>query len=406
MSRHDKRYLEKIGNQWRVVVAVPRSLQTELGTKLKRALHTDSLAVANAKKWSIVELLKRDILRARGETTQDTLVQDAIEMREEAKCWKNDLSHGEIVGFIAEDILGDPVSRDPHTLAPIFDPERRRRADLYVNIATGRSTPLTSLVQQWHEQEVNCKARTKADDMRALRYLEAWVTANKVSPTLEAITRKVAGRFVGDLSKLGEGPRLANRTANKYMSSLSAYWKWLKSRDYVEENVWRGLSLPKEKPKRDEQERPFTDDEVKRLLAGEPHMPELGPIMRIGALTGARIDAIVSLRVKDCEDGAFRFKPQKKELGERLASAYPQRPRVGRGSANERQRAGRRFISRHPGTALGLAKRTQHARCEGVRTLPKDGRCGRHKAREAARPRELPFVPSYVHHQSRTGGHS
>jgi integrase len=106
------------------------------------------------------------------------------------------------------------------------------------------------------------------------------------------------------------------------MSSLSAYWKWLKSRDYVEENVWRGLSLPKEKPKRDEQERPFTDDEVKRLLAGEPHMPELGPIMRIGALTGARIDAIVSLRVKDCEGGVFRFKPQKREAAERLVPIH------------------------------------------------------------------------------------
>ena len=105
------------------------------------------------------------------------------------------------------------------------------------------------------------------------------------------------------------------------MSSLSAYWKWLKSRDYVEENVWRGLSLPKEKPKRDEQERPFTDDEVKRLFAGEPHMPELGPVMRIAALTGARIDAIVSLRAKDCDGGVFRFKPQKREAG-RTPSAY------------------------------------------------------------------------------------
>ena len=35
--------------------------------------------------------------------------------------------------------------------------------------------------------------------------------------------------------------------------------------------------------------------------------------MLIGALTGARLDAIVDLKVKDVVDGAFTFKPQKKE---------------------------------------------------------------------------------------------
>ena len=60
-------------------------------------------------------------------------------------------------------------------------------------------------------------------------------------------------------------------------------------------------------------ERPFSDDEVRALLSGLPSMPELQPIMRIGALSGARIDAIVSLRVKDCDNGVFRFKPQKRE---------------------------------------------------------------------------------------------
>ena len=39
-------------------------------------------------------------------------------------------------------------------------------------------------------------------------------------------------------------------------------------------------------------------------------------LMRIAALTGARLDAIVCLHVKDCrDDGVFVFKPQKKEPG-------------------------------------------------------------------------------------------
>ena len=51
-------------------------------------------------------------------------------------------------------------------------------------------------------------------------------------------------------------------------------------------------------------------------------MASLGPIMRIAALTGARIDAIVSLRVKDCDNGVFRFKPQKREKRERYVPIH------------------------------------------------------------------------------------
>ena len=64
------------------------------------------------------------------------------------------------------------------------------------------------------------------------------------------------------------------------------------------------------------------DDEVKRLLNG-PAAPEMHDLMRIAALTGARLDAIVCLRAKDCKDGNFTFKPQKKETSSRLCPIHP-----------------------------------------------------------------------------------
>lgn len=43
----DRRFLERHGNKWRVVVSVPRDLQEAMGrTKLKQSLPTDSLAEA------------------------------------------------------------------------------------------------------------------------------------------------------------------------------------------------------------------------------------------------------------------------------------------------------------------------------------------------------------------------
>src|SRR5690606_9215191 len=66
---------------------------------------------------------------------------------------------------------------------------------------------------------------------------------------------------------------------------------------------------------------PFTEDEMKRLLSGDAPQ-EMHDLMRIAALTGCRLDPIVCLRVRDCENGTFLFKPQKKEKAARLCPIH------------------------------------------------------------------------------------
>jgi integrase len=62
----------------------------------------------------------------------------------------------------------------------------------------------------------------------------------------------------------------------------------------------------------EERKRAFTDDELLKLLSGRA--PGILPdLMVVAALTGARIDAICSLRVRDCNDATFTFKRQKRE---------------------------------------------------------------------------------------------
>jgi integrase len=57
------------------------------------------------------------------------------------------------------------------------------------------------------------------------------------------------------------------------------------------------------------------------LLSG-PASQALHDLMRMGALSGARLDAIVDLRVKDCRNGIFLFKPQKREKGQRAVPIH------------------------------------------------------------------------------------
>ncbi len=50
-----------------------------------------------------------------------------------------------------------------------------------------------------------------------------------------------------------------------------------------------------------------------KLLSAEPHRASLYPIMLIAALSGARLDAVVSLKVRDVANGVLHFKAQKSE---------------------------------------------------------------------------------------------
>ena len=158
------------------------------------------------------------------------------------------------------------------------------------------------------------KPRTRADDERALRYLEDWCSRNRVAPTLQAITRKVVMRFADGLGTIAKGQSPV--TLQKYVNRLRVYWEWLAKREHVEANVWVGVKLKAPAVRHDEEERPFYRDEMMKLLDG-PASPQMHDLMRMAALTGARLDAIVDLRVQDCADGAFHFKPQKKEKGVR-----------------------------------------------------------------------------------------
>ena len=321
--RRNTEYLEWHGKQWRVAIPVPRSLQKAVGkTKLKRSLKTDSLTVANSLKWKAIAELRAEMRKASAGSPHDPLLQEALAMREALQAG-DESCHGisaeEAILLRADELRGQPVDTDEDQ-EPVYDPDREEAAGFYHAVATGRATPLTAFLEEYHRQEVNRKERTKGDDKRALKYLEAWCRSNHVRPTLEALDRRTAGRFIGDLPKIATSGTLSNRTVNKYTSSLSNYWRWLLKRGVLETNPWREQSLPKVKRHPDDQERPFTQEEMKRLLEGTPP-GNLGAIMRIAALSGARIDAIISLKVKDCQ-GVFRFKPQKREKGCRLVPIH------------------------------------------------------------------------------------
>ncbi|WP_157784749.1 tyrosine-type recombinase/integrase [Sinorhizobium fredii] len=342
--RRTPSYLEKMNNGgWRVSVPVPRELMRAIGkTRLKRSLDTHSQAEAERKKHAIVaeflamidaarqgRLPKATVtgIAAAASMSDKELTSLALDLRATLQAQDEVSEEFELekegIYQVAERIRGSEIGHDEETDNPIFDPHSEKRAGQFLRVALGKETPVREPLNLFHAQ-VKWSPRTKSDSSRAINALEDWCKASRVPFVIEAITRKRAGQFIGDLASSADRP-LTNRTINKYLSCLSQFWLWLEKRGYVEldSSPWSRQSLPKIQAKEDEKERPFTDEEIGKLFTGQPNQSYLKDVMLIGALTGARIDAIISLKAKDItDDGCIRFKPQKREKASRLVPVH------------------------------------------------------------------------------------
>ena len=315
MARSDRRYLELHGGKWRVSVAVPRELQAKLGTRLKRSLQTDSLAAGSKLKWAVVSEFRAMIESAREGSGKDPLRQEAVEVAEYRARAVTEAEREMLKDAAVErahELLGDPVrtySDEAGEPSYLYDVKRKAQADAYADIALGRATPI-DLHHDAYLAQSPTKVRSKADDRRAMAYLVEWCARRGVRPVLQAITRRVAARFMEEIRDVAGDHRPI--TLNRYLRRLSRYWRWLMVREYVEADPWAALNVREPPINHEEEERSFTDEEALALLNG-PAPERMLDLMKVAALTGARLDAIVSLKVGDCEGGAFTFMPQKKE---------------------------------------------------------------------------------------------
>jgi integrase len=318
----DKKYLERHGNQWRVQMKVPERLREIVGkTKLMRPLHTDSLAVANKDRWPVVEEFRKALrdaeraLQQKAGNAADPIVQEALEWR---GCYQfakdnpdKDAEFDHAGEMIADGVRAMASHIDDRTIE-ISERHGSSAASLFNRVALGKATPVRLLVHDWLS-EAPIKARTKLDNRRAVTKLEAYLADNKKPGTIEHITRRIAGEYVGSLLASG----MHRRTLNKDVTALRSYWRWLEQRGHVETNVWLNQGVKEEATSKSVEPREFTEEEM-RILFTAAAAPYLRDAMLVAALSGMRVEEIARLKVQNIQNGLFDVLQAKTRAGERV----------------------------------------------------------------------------------------
>ncbi|MCJ2025032.1 tyrosine-type recombinase/integrase [Methylobacterium sp. J-067] len=311
-------HLEWHGNRIRVVVRVPPSMVAKVGkTKLKETLNTTDVLEAEREKVDVIRRLRSSLQGTKATVVRASLTDQALEVKRlrEAGQLRTDDAGAEADGSDPED---DAFQA---TVEFIEHQHGAEEAERFAAVALGISTPLTSLVDRWFAEK-DLSIGYKEDIRRALARLEAWCGRTRIPKSVEAITQRMAGRYIHDQFV---SERVDVNTANKDLSCLRSYWKWLGKRHGTKENPWTGQSLEKPKLRREAasaRKRPFTDEEVRRLLAGIRSRREREFSM-MSALSGLRLEEVAGLRVGDCANGCLKVTDAKTPSGLRTIPAHP-----------------------------------------------------------------------------------
>lgn len=306
MSRNLNHHLQRHGKGWRVRLEIPEALRPHFKGKrfLIHKLGPVSLPQARILRGPILTGFELAITQARN--PDDPVIQRARMIRRD---WEAATDEEAAEVFIDAVRLGDEVETT----------DGEEAGTNIFHIATGIATPLKDYLEEWLA-DAGFPEKTCLQHKKAFTVLLEWMQRRGLTPTLQAVTRKVVWEFIERHLKISVA---ATNTMNRYLSAYRTHWRWLNRRQRVQVNPWLDTHISEQRRGQvqgagdhsgdeDNRKRAFTDDQVRMLLAGNAPgaLPDL---MLIAALTGARIDAVASLRVSDCKDGCFRFKKQKKE---------------------------------------------------------------------------------------------
>lgn len=315
-------YLMHKGQTWYVRVAVPPSLRAQVGKQhIVKSLKTPDASEARRRRDPAVATIKAYFHKLQGVDAWDpvelgleyrALYQAASSVRED----DNDPHSSE-----RQDVRYQ-VLTDVDELRGVGRTDDAKK--LY-RIATTEDAVLAEAFEKWLD-EMKGVHRPQT----ILGHRQAWGLLQGAYPEVilaADLDRRKAGRFVTEVLLKGRAPA----TVNRLLTSLSSFWGWMIKRGWTEANPWVGQSVRAKAKPQETKERPYTKEELVALLKADPvalmgktYGPAIGDLLRLGLMTGCRLNEICSLSVADilAPDKAARIAAGKTKNARRVVPIH------------------------------------------------------------------------------------
>jgi integrase len=292
-------YLLRRGRTWFVRKAIPPRLRAAIGKQeIVRSLRTHDVVEARERRWEALAAIQRELTKL--EEYPEDVVRRALEDRQwylaasdRPRSPDTDMTPREEISCILDDFAEEIEERQGL--------EAARR---YMRIATSKTPPLSLVAEQWfRDLEGQVTNQTLSQHRLALDLL---LKRGSRDDMAGEISRREAGDFIEEVLKPGR----RRKTVNRLISSLSAFWKWMIKRGFADANPWQGQGDFRQRRRNQENnKRPYTKEELLNLLAADPaeimgerYGPALSDLLRLGLMTGARLDELCELRVVDVDE--------------------------------------------------------------------------------------------------------
>lgn len=320
------RYLDLRGQTWWFKRAIPVQCQAELGRK-KTYLHslgTSDVRIAKARRDEL-ETETREMFAAikagrwRG--------QAAMSPAERGALWR------ETFAAIRAD---EDADDDALYMAQRFEESERRELRgpalaAYEDALLG-AVPIDEHLEDYLLAVKGLAAKTRNERRGLIKRFAVWCAGEKLR--LSDLNRRVAGRYVSAALD-----HMHHKTAKKHLAALRGYWAFLHKRGLIDGGdrhgaPWTDQQLPDRgvgvSRDDDARERPFTDDEVLKLLYAPfpakqsvKAAPQLRDALLISLLSGMRQGEVLGLWVGDIEGDVFDIKAGKTEAAPRRVPIHP-----------------------------------------------------------------------------------
>lgn len=326
----DATHLKRRHQTWYVRLAVPPELQKRLGrTEIVRSLRTRDLREANRRKHRVLAELKEFLARAEANATlppeaAESFLAAARELRAAVDRGETTEAEAKVaLDAVLEDHLvaagrKHGVDREGDPKVPA---EHLRVIHLARRVLHKGDVTLLSEARTRYLAEVAKRVRkqTLREKERILDEFARWLGRDR---DVTEVSKRIAGRYVSDvLTQRGHAPKTIKDT----LGHLSAFFAWLEGRVEVEFNPWRGISRTVRdstrgtRPKR----RPWTDEELRRLLEGIPTDDPLWSMVALAMYTGMRREEIANLRTEDVTEDAIKVTEGKTAAAIRSIPVHP-----------------------------------------------------------------------------------